>query len=122
MITTAVERTEVRPAQDLVRRLTAGAAEAVAGAAADLADDARARVYDLRSPDRPLPSALADSIAHSALGLEAEVRASARHAASVEFGTLRMAARPFLGPAAEMMRGHLAVRLAAQLRRAIRGL
>lgn len=122
MIVTSVEHDRARDAGDLIERIAGGAADAVALAAADLAADARDRVHELRASVRPLPSELADSIAVTAMGLQAEVRASAGHAAAVEFGTRTMVARPFLGPAAEFLRGTLAARLAAHLRAVIRGL
>lgn len=60
------------------------------------------RVLDQRDADRPLPSRLANSIEIVEEGGALAVAARAPHAMFVEFGTLRMAAEPFLGPAFDM--------------------
>lgn len=100
------------------------AGEAVLGLAEELADEARARVIEQRDPDRPLPSALADSITVESDGYGALVRSDAPYAPYapyVEFGTRRMAARPFLAPAAEYMRGVMGTSIANAIRKLLRG-
>ncbi|HHB1033555.1 TPA: HK97-gp10 family putative phage morphogenesis protein [Vibrio cholerae] len=47
---------------------------------------------------------LRGSIKGTAKGLEGEVTATAEHAPFVEFGTRRMGAQPYMGPAAEQER------------------
>ncbi len=97
------------------------AGEAVLGLAEELADEARTRVMEQRHPDRTLPSTLADSIIVESTENGAAVRATASYAPYVEFGTRRMAARPFLAPAAEYMRGIEGNAIADALRRLLRG-
>lgn len=107
----------------LVPGIEAALAEELGAVAADIRDDARERVMELRAAERPLPSALAESIAVADGGdlLSVLVRADAPHAAAVEFGTRHMPPRPFLQPAAEGARGGLAGRVARALRAAFRG-
>jgi len=97
------------------------AGEAVLGLAEELADEARTRVMEQRHPDRALSSVLADSIIVESAEYGAAVRATAPYAPYVEFGTRRMAARPFLAPAAEYMRGIEGNAIADALRRLLRG-
>lgn len=97
------------------------AGEAVLGLAEELADEARTRVMEQRHLDRTLPSTLADSIIVESTENGAAVRATASYAPYVEFGTRRMAARPFLAPAAEYMRGVAGSAIADALRRLLRG-
>ena len=97
------------------------AGEAVLGLAEELAEDARARVIEQRDPARALPSALADGIVVESTAAGAVVRTAVPYAPYVEFGTRRMAARPFLTPAAEYMRGVMGGSLADAIRRLLRG-
>lgn len=105
----------------LATALNARVAATLEQAAADIRDDARARVMALRNPARPLPSRLAESIdlAAGTDRLEVLVRADAPHAAAVEFGTRHMAPRPYLSPAAEGARGTLAARIDRALKAAL---
>jgi len=78
--------------------------EAIARGLDRIAAGARANVAALRDPDRPGPSNLAASITTDLAdnGLSGTVSAGgalAPYAPYVEFGTIRMPAQPFLGPA-----------------------
>lgn len=105
----------------ILDELGGAAGEAMLGFAEELADEARVRVMEQRHPTRALPSALADSIVVETTESGAAVRATAPYAPYVEFGTRRMAARPFLAPAAEYMRGVAGSAIADALRRLLRG-
>ena len=83
-----------------LEREMAGAAEAAAAHAAEVAR-------------RNVPvdtGALRDSISCRSAGLEAAAVAAAPYAAMVEYGTSRMAPRPFMLPAARESRGEFAGR------------
>lgn len=94
------------PARAAPERLLARARERIHLHLGDLAqtirESAARRVLEQRDADRPLPSRLARDIALVEDGDAVLVAACAPHAMFVEFGTLRMAAEPFLGPAFDM--------------------
>lgn len=99
----------------LVQRLKARLATAESAArsrlqdtAAAIAEEARARVLAQRSASAGTGSPLAESILVESDGDTVFVTASAPHAPFVEFGTARMAAEPFLGPAFDEARRELA--------------
>lgn len=93
------------PPPDLQRILMRQAAR-LAGPALDtlaeaVAETAAEKARALRDPDRPGAPQLARSLHVTRTGpLSRAVEARAPHAVFVEFGTARMAAQPFLGPAA----------------------
>lgn len=103
-------------------QILAGLSDTLLGLAEELAGDARARVLENRDPARPLPSVLAESIQVVNEGTHAEVRTDAPHAVYVELGTRRVAARPFLVPAVEALRGRMAEQVAISLRRLLAGI
>lgn len=103
-------------------QIVAGVSDALLGLAEEVAEDARTRVLDQRDPARPLPSALADSIQAVKDGMQAVVYTDAPYAIYVELGTRRQPARPFLGPAAERLRGRMGERITASLRRLLAGI
>ncbi|MFC7048905.1 hypothetical protein [Emcibacter nanhaiensis] len=82
--------------QDYENRLTAF----VRGLATEIAAGARCRVYRNRKSENP-SSPLAESIETVKQQNGYDVMASLSYAPYVEFGTSRMAAKPFLTPAAE---------------------
>ena len=93
--------------------LEAAAARSVCGAADAAAREARARA--------PVDSgALRAGIsARQGAGMEAAVVSTAPHAAMVELGTSRMAARPHLLPAAEAVRAEFFAAARAEAQRAV---
>lgn len=84
---------------DLVSDIAERAGRIVARAADVIAESAR----DYLAPG----SALRQSVSVAAVEDGYAVRADAPYAVYVEFGTSRMAARPFLGPAVDDLRGRL---------------
>lgn len=94
------------PARAAPERLIQRAEARVHAHLAELAGTIRAaaarRVLEQRDADRPLPSRLARSIETVEEDGAILVAARAPHAMFVEFGTLRMAAEPFLAPAFDM--------------------
>ena len=62
---------------------------------------------------------LRDSIIARPQGLKGEVRATARHARFIEFGTKSRAPRPYALPAAARARARLPKRLAATIKAAV---
>lgn len=90
--------------QDLDRRVTSAAGDAISRGLDDIAATARANVAALRDPGRPSSSPLAESIQSrmNVDGLGGAVQAGgsqAPYAVFIEFGTMRSPAQPFLAPA-----------------------
>lgn len=81
-------------ASALIRRITAVESKIRAGAA-----QAAREIVPVET------GALRGSIASNAQGLSAAATAAAPHAAMVEYGTSRMAPRPYMYPAAQAVRG-----------------
>lgn len=52
--------------------------------------------------------------------LEAQVRSEADYAAALEFGTIRMAARPYMRPARDKMRKKIVARMNAQMAKLVK--
>ncbi|WP_417319828.1 HK97-gp10 family putative phage morphogenesis protein [Emcibacter sp.] len=80
----------------------------VEGLAMEIAAGARHRVYRDRKSESPV-SPLADSIHVARESASYEVRTSMSYAPYVEFGTSKMAARPFLTPATEEVKVRFAL-------------
>lgn len=104
-------------------------ARAVAESAEELRDTAR-ELIGKPGTDRPSrpgepPRAdsgrLRDSIFARARGLKAEVGTELAYGRHLEFGTARVAARPWLQPAFEARKARIAARLAEAARRALLG-
>lgn len=87
------------PFPRLATTLRTTAATLVLRAATEIA----ARARDRLPPDGDL----ANSIGVEETGADVVVRAAAPHAAYVEFGTSRMSARPYFGPAIADLGGRL---------------
>ena len=113
----------------LRRRLAALPAEArtatapaLLALAEDVADDLRASLGGAAAPSAPGgppddPSGrIAASVSAAAMQDGSAVTVAAPEAASLEYGTLRMAARPFLRPTASRAGAGALARLAAALR------
>jgi HK97 gp10 family phage protein len=79
---------------EVIAEVEANAIKAVADVSADIERNAQARA--------PVQTGyLRSSIKAQAHGKSAEIEAGAEYAAYVEYGTYKMAARPFLSPAVE---------------------
>ena len=89
----------------LIRRITAVESKICAGAAEICARTADSAAQAAREIVPVETGALRGSIASNAQGLSAAVTASAPYAAMVEYGTSRMAPRPYMYPAAQTARG-----------------
>ena len=99
--------------KNLARQLETACAQALCTTAAQGAALARQMA--------PVQSgALRASIHVQEHGMQAAVIAGASHAAPVEYGTSRMAARPFMLPMAREMRGTLMRNVRAAVREVIR--
>ncbi len=104
-------------------------ARAVAESAAALRDTARDLVARPGTAGRSAPGEpprldsgeLRDSIFARAQGLRAEVGTDLAYGRHLEFGTVRVAARPWLHPAFEASKARIKARLAEAARRALRG-
>lgn len=92
-------------ASALIRRITAVESKIRAGAAEICARTADTAAQAAREIVPVETGALRGSIASTAQGLSAAVTASAPYAAMVEYGTSRMAPRPYMYPAAQAARG-----------------
>lgn len=119
MIRTRVERTNgSRRLRDAVR---AAMADAVAAGADDIRDEARGQFGSPGAPKNDTGH-LRDSIFARVVpgGLSAEVGTDVKYGAYLEFGTRRMAARPWLHPAFEAAKHRVRTRLREALRSALR--
>lgn len=95
-----------------VAELHAGAIEAVAAEVALVGSD----VEDAVPVDT---GELKDSVQRESGGLEGSVKATARHAKFVEFGTYKDPAQPYMGPAADKARRRFPATAAAIIRKAL---
>ena len=101
-----MRRTEgLTGANALIRRITAAESQIAAGAAKICARTAESAAQAARENVPVETGALRASIVSAAQGLSAAVTASAPYAAMVEYGTSRMAPRPYMYPAAQAARG-----------------
>jgi hypothetical protein len=66
--------------------------------------------------------ALEAGIQGRTLGLDGEVRSTARHGGFVEHGTFKDAARPYMAPAAEVSRKRFPARVAAAVKVRLEGI
>lgn len=92
-------------ASALIRQITAVESKIRAGAAEICARAADSAAQAAREIVPVETGALRGSIASHAQGLSAAATAAAPHAAMVEYGTSRMAPRPYMYPAAQAVRG-----------------
>ena len=107
-------------ANALIRRITAAESKIAAGAAEICAYTAEGAAGAARENVPVETGALRGSIASAAQGLSAAVTAAAPYAAIVEYGTSRMAPRPYMYPAAQAVRGDFLMKMRALAKEASR--
>lgn len=97
--------------------------ETILDGGGQIAEEARRRVRGQRRSGPKAESPLADSIkvVGDRQGLDVRVVASAPYARFVEFGTRKMAAQPFMLPAALYQRSQILNIVIAAVRKALKG-
>lgn len=103
---------------DAVLKAKAAAMQAAATAAVALEVKSIQADAEREAP-RGKTGDLVAGIEGDAHGTSGEVRATARHSPFVEFGTSKMAAQPYMGPAADKSRGRFVGRVSAGIRKAV---
>lgn len=117
----ATERIRIEGIPQLQAALTVAAAVARAASESAVASEVKSVSADARGGAPVQTGELRSGVTGSASGLSGEVRSPVRHSGFVEFGTGKMAAQPFMAPAAEASRrrfpGIAAARIGSGLRR-----
>lgn len=119
MISIDVKRN--RPVSDISGRIAQAAARVMEDGAADIVREARTRVIASRESGGSSPLARSIDVQEGRDALEWTVRASAPYARFVEFGTRRMAARPFLMPALRFVWPRITAGIVAGIGSIVRG-